>query len=71
MGKPFSQALHNGGALENGKKYQELSLQFIYTNWLRKFLVAIVFAQSKDGKATKVYDIFTILTIARTGFDTK
>ena len=32
MGKPFYQALHNGGALENGKKYQELSLQFIDTN---------------------------------------
>ena len=34
-------------------------------------MVAIVFARSKDGKATKLYELFTILKITHTGFDTK
>ena len=34
-------------------------------------MVEITFARSKDGKAKKVYKLFTILTIARTGFDAK
>ena len=34
-------------------------------------MVAIKFTHSKDGKSTKVYELFTSLTIARTGFDPK
>ena len=34
-------------------------------------MAAITFTHSKDGKATKLYDIFTSLTIARTWFDPK
>ena len=34
-------------------------------------MVAIIFARSKDGKDTKLYDIFIILTIACTESDTK
>ena len=37
----------------------------------RKFVVSIAFARSKDGKSTKLYEIFTSLTIACTGFDPK
>ena len=33
--------------------------------------MAIAFARSKDGKATKSYDIFTSLKIACTDFDPK
>ena len=68
---PLAQALYNGGTLENGKKYQALSLQFIGTNQSRNFVTATVFASSKYGKATKLHEIFKSLTIAHTGFDTK
>ena len=34
-------------------------------------MVAIDFEQSKYGKATKLYNILTSLTIAPTGFDSK
>ena len=33
--------------------------------------MTVNFAQSKDGKATKLYELFTSLTIARTDFDPK
>ena len=71
MGNPFAQALHDGGTLENGKKHQALSLQFIDTNCSGNFVVEIAFAQSKDEKSIKLYKIITRLTIAHTGFDTK
>ena len=71
MGNLFPQALYDGETLNNLMNYQAISLQFIDTTLSRNFVVAIAFAWYKDSKATKVYEIFTTLTIARTGFDTK
>ena len=71
MGNPFAEALHDGGTLDNINKYQALSFQFIGTNWSRNFVVSIAFAQSNNDKATKLYELFTSLTIAHTGFDPK
>ena len=71
MGKPFSKSLHDGVTLKNYKKGQALSLQFIDTNWSRNFVVTIAFAQSKDGKAKKLYDIYKILTIDCIWFDSE
>ena len=34
-------------------------------------MAAIDFSRSKDGKAIKVYEFFTRLSIAHTGFDPK
>ena len=71
MRYPFAQALHDRGTLKNVKKYQACSLQFIDTHCSSNFVVEIAFAWSKDGKDTKVYALFTSLSILYTGFDLK
>jgi hypothetical protein len=68
-GNKFGQCLHDGGTLDNGKKYQAMSLQFVDPEWSRNFVVAVGFARCKDGKASKVFQLFKRLTYEQTGIE--
>jgi len=69
MGNGFAQALHDGGTLQNKKKFQALALQFIAPGWKKNIVLTIGLIKSLRNKDQDVADLWRSTMTKRTGFD--
>ena len=68
MGNPFAQILHDGGTLDNHKKYQALGLQFIDPLWRENFVVCFGLTQLSSSTTDDVASTIKSVLLARSGF---
>jgi len=70
-GNPCCQAIHDGGTLNNRRKYQSLGLQFVGAKFCRNFVVAVALTVTEDGTASVVAKKFDDILKERVGLSTK
>ena len=71
LGNAFAQALHDGGTLDNKKKYQALALQLIAPGFKKNLVVTLGFVRSSHNKDSEVAALIDEICQERTEYHLK